>query len=236
MKYIKKFNENTEFDFKNDNEDITDFFHEYYDRDEKNISIEDGVVVDNKFKRDTSYVKNPTKTRKAKLVKVLLGDGTGISYDMKDSFTNLEILSNLLLDLKRFYTISKEEINYVINTDFMGMSVEFIVLGEFIKEDESKSDKIDKYLKEISEYIRGRGYKRQTINGNWLDVRFPKKDDYISGWKSMVYKISNGTTNLENCLPRETKLVEIRNSMLEHGLKISVSGGDQQLVIKLVKL
>lgn len=132
--------------------------------------------------------------------------------------------------------MSEEEINYVINTDFMGISVEFIVLGEFFKEDESKSDKIDKYLKEISEYIRERGHKRQNINGNWLEVRFTKKDDYSYAISQYINKINNGLTNLENCPPHQKKLVEIRNSMFEDGLRMSTSGGDQQLVIKLVKL
>jgi hypothetical protein len=41
--------------------------------------------------------------------------------------------------------------------------------------------------------------------------------------------------NLDNTDERRRVLIEIRNEAWEDGLKFNISGGDQQVVLKLVK-
>jgi hypothetical protein len=154
--------------------------------------------------------------------------------------TDLEMLSNALLDIKRFYALSGEDINYSVNTDYMGLEVSFITLGDMIKPEETQSKKIDEYLKRVKECIKKKGFKKQTINGNWLHMRFPKRGGGPLGWEYSVSEklreIGNGDLTFDmtaNVIDRE--LITIRNEAWEDGLKFNISGGDQQVVLKLIK-
>jgi hypothetical protein len=154
--------------------------------------------------------------------------------------TDLEMLSNTLLDIKRFYDLSGEDVNYTINTDYMGLTVKFITLGDMVKPEESQSSKIDDYLKRIGDCIKRKGHKRQTINGNWLDMRFAKKGGGPLGFdyavSSKLRKIGNAELTFDmtaDVIDRE--LITIRDEAWEDGLKFNISGGDQQVVVKLVK-
>ena len=80
------------------------------------------------------------------------------------------------------------------------------------------------------------GHKRVTLKGNWLDARFAKKNDYSYVISDTLIKVGRGTMNLDN--PRSDRyipLIELRNEAWEDGLKFYISGGDQQVVLKLVK-
>ena len=243
MKHLKSFNENKEEvkEFKNTDDDIRMFFTDYTDESPDALTINNGLVYDGRFIDDTSYMKNPSKYRRAKLITLSVCDADGISTPgMGKCITNLEVLQNLLDDIKRFYALSGEEINYSINTDYSGLEVQFIVLGDVPKAEESQSDKIDGYLQRIKECIKKKGFKRQSIKGNWLDMRFPKKGGGILGFaiamSDKLSKIGSGVIDLDsatNDVDRE--LVVIRNEAWTDGLKFSLSGGDDQVVLKLVK-
>jgi hypothetical protein len=242
MKHLKKFNETTEAkSFKNSDDDIRMFFTDYTDDKTGSLTIENGLVYDGQFITETTYMKDTSKYRRAKLITLDVCDADGISTKgMGKCLTNLEVLQNLLSDIERFYSMSGEEINYSINTDYSGLVVKFITLGDVPGAEESQAEKIDGYLQRVKEWIRKRGHKRQTINGNWLDMRFTKKGaptmgyDYYVGEK--LRKVGEGIYTLDNTTDAsDRELITIRNEAWEDGLKFSISGGDNQVVLKLVK-
>jgi len=242
MKHLRKFNESSEgtVTFKNTDEDIQLFFTDYTDENPNALKITNGLVYDGQFKSDTPYMKDTSKYRRAKLIELNVGKANGVSISSRKCMTDLEMLSNTLLDIKRFYDLSGEDVNYTINTDYMGLTVKFITLGDMIKPEESQSAKIDDYLKRIGDCIKRKGHKRQTINGNWLDMRFAKKGGGPLGFdyaiSSKLRKIGEGILTHENTTNEiDRELITIRDEAWEDGLKFSLSGGDQQVVVKLVK-
>ena len=246
MKHLRKFNEASEetVTFKNTDEDIQLFFTDYSDDDPNALTIKNGLVLkngnDTRFVDDTTYIKDYSKYRRAKLITLRVGKPNGIQLKMGKCMTDLEMLSNTLLDIQRFYDLSGEDINYTINTDYMGLTVEFITLGDMVKSEESQSTKIDEYLKRVAECIKKKGHKKQTINGNWLDMRFAKSGGgpmgYSYGVNEKLRKIGSGELTIDmtaNAIDRD--LITIRNEAWEDGLKFNISGGDNQVVLKLVK-
>jgi hypothetical protein len=242
MKHLRKFNESSEesVTFKNTDEDIQLFFTDYTDENPKALTITNGLVYDGEFKSDTTYMKDTSKYRRAKLIELNVGKADGINISMKKCMTDLETLSNVLLDIKKFYDLSGEDINYTINTDYMGLSVKFITLGDMVKAEESQSTKIDDYLKRVGECIKKKGHKRQTINGNWLDMRFAKKGGGPLGFdyavSNKLRKIGSGELTFDmtaDVIDRE--IITVRDEAWEDGLKFNISGGDNQVVLKLVK-
>jgi hypothetical protein len=245
MKHLKKFNENGEaVAFKNTDQDIQLFFTDYSDENPNALTIKNGLVLRNgndaRFLDDTTYIKDPSKYRRAKLITLRVGKPNGIKLKMGNCMTDLEMLSNTLLDIQRFYNLSGEDVNYTINTDYMGLTVEFITLGDMIKSEESQSTKIDEYLKRVADCIKKKGHKKQTINGNWLDMKFPKIGGgpmgYSYGVSNKLRKIGSG--ELEFDMTTDTidrDLITIRDEAWEDGLKFDISGGDNQVVLKLVK-
>ena len=237
MKHIKKFNESDNITFKNDDDDIRLFFTDYTDENPDSLEIKNGLVYDGRFIDDTSYMKDPSKYRRAKLITLSVCEADGISTPgMGKCVTEIEVLQNLLDDIKRFYDLSGEDVNYSINTDYSGLKVEFIVLGDVPKSEETQSTKIDEYLKRIGECIKKKGHKRQTIKGNWLDMRFPKKGDFDIAIGRKLRRIGSGEINIDNTTDNvDLDLIRIRNEAWEDNLKLDISGGDQQVVLKLVK-
>jgi hypothetical protein len=242
MKHLRKFNESSEesVTFKNTDEDIQLFFTDYTDENPKALKITHGLVYDGEFKSDTTYMKDTSKYRRAKLIELNVGKADGINISMKQCMTDLETLSNVLLDIKKFYDLSGEDINYTINTDYMGLSVKFITLGDMVKPEESQSAKIDDYLKRVGECIKKKGHKKQTINGNWLDMRFAKKGGGPLGFDYAVSDKLRKIGNVEltfnmtaDVIDRE--IITVRDEAWEDGLKFNISGGDNQVVLKLVK-
>jgi len=241
MKHLRKFNESSEesVTFKNTDEDIQMFFTDYTDENPDALTIKNGLIYDGRFLEDTSYMKDPSKYRRAKLITLKVGKPNGIQIQMSKCMTDIEMLSNTLLDIQRFYDLSGEDINYTINTDYTGLTVEFITLGDMIKSEESQASKIDEYLKRIGECIKKKGFKRQSIKGNWLDIKFSKADSrnyYDHGVSNKLGKIGRAELTYDmtaDVVDRE--LITIRNEAWEDGLKFYITGGDQQVVVKLVK-
>ena len=245
MKHLRKFNESSEetVTFKNTDEDIQLFFTDYSDDDPNALTIKNGLVLKNgndaRFIDDTSYIKDPSKYRRAKLITLRVGKTDGVQLHMGKCLTDLEMLSNTLLDIQRFYDLSGEDVNYTINTNYMGLTVEFITLGDMVKPEESKTGKIDEYLKRIGECIKKKGFKRQSIKGNFLDISFTKADSraYLDiGVSNKLRKIGSGELTFDmtaDVIDRE--IITVRDEAWEDGLKFNISGGDNQVVLKLVK-
>lgn len=239
MKYLRKIFED-ENKFKNTDEEILMFFTDYYDEDPNNFSITNVLVFDNKeVVEETPYMKAPSKYRKGKLIKVKIAKPDGIRFSGSSSLTSISVLQDLLSDIERFYDLSGEDINYKIDMNYMGLSVEFLVLGEYMKESDSKVGKVDELLKEFKDLFTKRGF-RPKLKGNSVEIRTSSKKswsaygDYSVDLRSIMNRINNGDINLEN-LPRPNwrDLVEWYNKVQENGLSIKVMGGDHQFLLKL---
>jgi hypothetical protein len=239
MKHLRRFIESQEvreFDEHTD-ADIRQLFTDYTDNDKDSLKIKNVFIVDGHVKDETPYMKDVSKFRKAKMVTLSLGKVDGISIGMDKCMTSFDKLKDVLHEIERFYGLSEEnEINFNIGMDWKGLTVTFIIMGGFAKQEESMSDKIDVYLTRVKEWLKSLGHKRVTLTGNFLDARFAKKGDYAYGISDTLIKVGNGTMNLENTTSeRRRALIEIRNDAWEDGLKFNIGGGDQQVVLKLVK-
>jgi len=239
MKYLRRFIESQdvrEFDEHTD-ADIRQLFTDYTDENPDSLTIKNVFIVDGHVKEETAYMKDVSKFRKAKMVTLSLGKVDGINIGMDKCMTSFDKLKDVLHEIERFYDLSEEkEINFNIGMDWKGLTVTFIIMGGFAKQDESMSDKIDGYLTRVKEWLRSLGHGRATLTGNFLDARFAKKGDYAFGVSDTLYKIGQGTMNLDNTTSESRRaLIEIRNEAWEDGLKFNIGGGDQQVVLKLVK-
>jgi hypothetical protein len=241
MKHLKKFNEDNnvrEFDEYSD-EDIKMLFTDYTDEDPDSLKIENVLIYDGRVIKETPYMKDVSKYRKAKVVTLDLGDLDGISLPGMSGkcSTSFDKIQKVIKEIDRFYDLSEEkEVNFNIGMDWSGLKITFVLMGGYAKQEETMSDKIDGYLIRAKEWLNSMGHKRVTIKGNWLDARFAKKNDYSFGISDTFYKVGNGTMNLDN--PRSDRyipLIELRNEAWEDGLKFDISGGDQQVVLKLVR-
>jgi hypothetical protein len=240
MKYLRKIFED-ENKFKNTDEEILMFFTDYYDENPDNFSIKNVLVFDNeRVVEETPYMKTPSKYRKGKLIKVKIAKPDGIIFSGSSSLTSISVLQDLLSDIERFYDLSGEDVNYKIDMNYMGLSVEFLVLGEYMKDSDSKVGKVDELLKEFKELFTKRGF-RPKLKGNSVEIRTSAKKswsaygDYSVDLRSIMNKINNGDINLEN-LPRPNwrDLVEWYNKVQENRLSIKVMGGDHQFLLKLI--
>lgn len=242
MKHLKKFNESVETKtFKNTDSDIRVFFTDYTDDKPDSLTIKNGLIYNGRVVEETTYMKDPSKYRRCKVITLDIDQPeNGIITSGGKCMTDLDSLSNVIEDIKRFYALSGEEVNYIINSDYSGLSVTFITLGDIPRSEESQSDKIDGYLQRVKEWIRKKGHKKQTIGGNWLDMRFSKKGAPSFGWDYYVSrklrKVADGILTLDNTTDDvDRDLINIRNEAWEDGLKFELSGGDNQVVLKLVK-
>ena len=239
MKYLRRFIESQEvreFDEHTD-ADIRQLFTDYTDEDPDSLKIKNVFIVDGHVKEETTYMKDASKFRKAKMVTLSLGKVDGINIGMDKCMTSFDKLKDVLHEIERFYDLSEEkEINFNIGMDWKGLIVTFIIMGGFAKQEESMSDKIDGYLTRVQDWLKSMGQKRVTLTGNWLDTRFAKKGDYATVVSDTLYKVGQGTMNLDNTTSESRRaLIEIRNEAWEDGLKFNIGGGDQQVVLKLVK-
>jgi hypothetical protein len=241
MKHLKKFNENDhvrEFDEYSD-DDIKLLFTDYTDNDPDSLKIENVLIYNGSVIKETPYMKDVSKYRKAKVVTLSLGELDGISLPGMSGkcSTSFDKIQKVIKEIDRFYDLSEEkEVNFNIGMDWHGLTITFILMGGFAKQEETMSDKIDDYLKRIKELIAKKGHKRNTLKGNWLDMRFAKKGDYDIAISTKLMKIGNGDITLQNVRNDiDEDIIKVRNEAWEDGLKFDISGGDQQVVLKLVR-
>jgi hypothetical protein len=230
---MNNFNENTD-------DQIKMIFNDYKQAHE--LRIDNALLLNNKIIKETTYLKyDPSKYRKAKLVKVNLGNGNGIELESMqgktiNSFEDLQNINNLV---KNFYKklLKNYEINYHINMDWKGIEITFILIGQTLDNNASQSNLINYYLLSIQKLLKLKGNKRSKLSGNWLDIKFSKKNDYSWAFSDKLKKIGNGTIKLNDTINIiDMEIVKIRNDAHENNLKFDISGGDQQVVIKFAKI
>lgn len=237
MKYLQKHPITINESFSKKDTEILEFFSEYYDEDPNNFKIENVFVYKNQFVKEvTPYVKNTKDYRKGKMVTVRVdGSPNGPSYRMSKFSTSLETLKNILSDLERFYDITGEKVNYKIITDFTGVSIEFLVMGEPLSEDINRTNIIDRLLKELKDIFVSKGF-RPKVKGNWFEVRTKGKKgmsiygDYSIDLVTQFNKIKNG----DELGPRYVDFIEWYNKVTDENLNIYLTNGDHQFVLKIV--
>lgn len=246
MKHLRKFNENENKSFKNTDDDIKMFFGDYIDNDSDCLTIENALVYNGDVVSETSYMKDPSKYRRCKVVTLTVGEGGGVELQGMGGkcFTSFDVLKRVVNDIERFYAVLEEEVNYTIQNDYSGLEITFVTLGESMSESDTKKDKIDKYIQELKDIYTKYFKKRSKINGNWFEVRTTKAEakesmyrDYSFNLRTFMGKINDGTINQNNADSDSKKaLVDLRNRMENGGITMSIGGGDHQMVIKLVNI
>jgi len=241
MKHLKKFNENDhvrEFDEYSD-DDIKLLFTDYTDNDPDSLKIENVLIYNGSVIKETPYMKDVSKYRKAKVVTLNLGELDGISLPGMSGkcSTSFDKIQKVIKEIDRFYDLSEEkEVNFNIGMDWHGLTITFVLMGGYAKDEESLSDKIDDYLKRVKDLIIKKGHKKNTLKGNFLDMSFPKKGGYDLAIHNKLTRIGSGQLTTQNTTNEtDLEIIKVRNEAWEDGLRFHISGGDQQVVLKLVR-
>lgn len=236
MRHIKRYNENTQVvktDFKNSDEDIIQSFIDYHD--DGRLTIKNHFLFNNQVVDETVYMKDTSKYKKCKVITLQLEKTNGIKVGMDSCITDIDTLEKAIDDIKRFYILMEEEVNYIIKHDFMGLSIKFITTGGSINSSESLSDQIDLWNERLKAAYIKKGFKTFKINGNWFEIK-SSKDKVLNMYIALI-KINDGETTLDNNTnDQNTDIINIRNEAFEKGLKFYISGGDNQIIIKFVKI
>jgi hypothetical protein len=229
---IRKFNESVNID----NEEIKLMFPDYLHS--NSIEIEDKYLIDNKVIDKTPYIKDPSKVQHCKVVTISVGEGDGIKLSDGKCMTDFEMLEDIIAELKRFYLFHNEDINFFINTDYMGIQIKFVIKGEYLELKDSKADLVTKHLNALKDAIKGKksslnpGY-RIKVSNNWLEMG--GRD--AGSIRSTLYRVINGQYNREHIYYTQSslikKLVDWYEKVVEDDLGVSVGGGDNQLVVKM---
>lgn len=241
---IKKFNEsNIEEEFVT-NQEIEEFFYEWTDEEEGKLEIKEILIVEDKFNKSgrvipyTTYIKNPSKTKKGKLVTLTIKKPNGVNLSsvssMSNSFTDFKTLEKALNDIKRFYIHTGEkEINYQINNSYRGLELLFIVSGPIMLKTETKVEDIDSLLGELKD-IFSTHFRNIDLRGNWLEIRIPKRRESEDPRWWSIFRNDDYIPQPNNII--EQKISNWKNKVREKGFDLDISGGDLQAVFKLKKL
>jgi hypothetical protein len=218
------------------NEEILDCFIDYSD--EGSVTITDGWIDGDKFieKKEHFGKHDLNKTRRAKLVKIKIGEyegGIHIDHNFYESSMPLTIMNDViksLSELKRFHDLTDQEITFSIANRSDKIYLSIIIPLEFVKEEELNLDVVNDFLKEIKLALDKTsllGKKRKKLSSNWLEMKFRDWRDCLS-WGNEILKMNNG-----NC--RFSDLNEIGDRIVKAGWKVYIDGGDTQVIIRLKK-
>ncbi len=223
--------------FKYSDEEIGDFFIDYVD--DKKFTIVSGYLTkDDTFFTDVAGV-NKT-TRKCKMVTIRLDDvAKGIQGPGggNRALTNFDTLNRVLSEIKTFYARSGESPNFSIEPIWEDIEINFFIVGGLVEEaDTGLQDKIIKFQKELLQICKNRGYRRVSLkNNNWCEIRTPVRDreNLYYGITNVFSRLQNGNITVND---RNQPLIDWYQRLTADGLTIYRTGGDNQIVIKLVEI
>lgn len=242
MKHLKRIFEDKETnDFKNDNDEILLFFTDYYDA--GNFQIKDVMVHDDGTSKriisETSYMRNPSEYRRAKLIKITIPTDNKIYFQNSGpTFNSTNVLDDLLHDIKRFYAMTGEEINFQFENSYVGLKVNILTMGPSFDEGDSQIKEIDELIKELNIIFRENQF-RPRISGPSLELKTSAKrslsryGDYSIELRRLLTRILSGEINGGTKLT--DKLVSWVNKVTESGFNLDITGGDHQVIIKIKK-
>jgi hypothetical protein len=108
----------------------------------------------------------------------------------------------------------------------MGISFKLVVITGDYDESQSKQKEIDSLFKELETIMKSKR-KRPIIKGNWFEIRG------TSNYRYTFNKLRNGELNVDGG-EFNAILIDWFQKVQDLNLTISISGGDNQVVIKLV--
>ena len=223
------------------NDDIIDCLSEYSDN--NNLNITDGFIEPSGIagcgnftdKKDIFSKNDIGKTRKAKLVKILLSkEEKCIFVDGKRSMpiSIIEEMQKLISEIERFNNLidSDDEISFLFQSSYDGIYLYLIIPLSHVDDSHLNSNLVEDFLKEIKKALgktQTFGKKRAKVRSNWLEYRFTNWNDAIS-WGNEIVKMNNGQCRFQ-------ELNEIGERIIRAGWKVYDGGGDKQLIIRLKK-
>lgn len=230
------------------------FFTDYTDENPDSLTITNGLFNGDRIVKETPYMKDVSKYQRCKIIELTVAEADGIYIDSTSHgnwgkcLKSFEILDNVVQDIKRFYELSGEDVNYTINMSCNELVVTFITMGDKIKPEESHAGKIDTYLLELKNILKDK-YKRIKITGNWLEVRTPKTgpnrgfmgdysfylSEFLRNVRNNVYTIDNTEENDRPSTKYRLALINWKNKISNDGFIMDISGGDHQSIVQLKK-
>lgn len=251
---IRRFNEAATQGWDSVEDDIRLLFSDYTDLDDGALKITDCHVEYNSTykegrlitRKDVNFGVNRTALAKLVELQFDMSEEKGIdevesqiTFNTGTCMTNLDKLQEAIELVQRFYIARNDDnVNFNIENDNGVLVLMFVVVGPDIEKKEDKSPKIKEWLKRMADLIAGYQKKRPVLKDNWLEFRYsPSQSDMEWGTKIRLSKIADGTHE-EVSSPQQAAYVkalkEIRDEAWEEGLKLSIGGGDRQVVIKFV--
>lgn len=233
MKFLRKYNESANGTEKLSDQDIIDFFSEWYDDDPSSVEIND-IIINTRTKdvlKPTTYFSNVDDFIKGKMIKLLISESNGLSLSGTDCLTDFNVLESAISTIKRFYIYAGEDdINYSINNDYDGLTVTFIVKGDKVKSSDKST--IDELLGELKNLFKKK-YKSVIQKENWLEIKHPRNKPWNDCLmiQRFIKNLFNG--HYDNNTERYGEWVNWKNKVLDKGLNIKISGGDYQSVFSL---
>ncbi len=249
---IKRFNEAATQGWDSVENDIRLLFSEYTDLDDEALKITDcHVEYNTKYKegrlitrKDVNFGVNRTALAKLVELQFDMSEEKGIDEDESQftfntgtCMTDLDKLQEAIELVQRFYIARNDNnVNFNIENDNGVLVLMFVVVGPDIDKKEDKMPKVNGWLRRMADLIAGYQKKRPVLKDNWLEFRYsPSQSDMEWGTKIRLSKIADGTHE-EVSSPQQAAYVkalkEIRDEAWEEGLKLSIGGGDRQVVIK----
>ena len=253
---IRRFNEAATENWDNVENDIRLLFSEYTDQDDDTLKITDchveynGMYKEGRLviKKGVNFGTNRTAVAKLVELKFDMSDETGIdevesqfTFNTGTCMTDLDKLQEAIEIVQRFYIARNDNnVNFNIENDNGVLVLMFVVVGPDIEKKEDKMPKVNGWLRRMADLIAGYQKKRPVLKDNWLEFRYSSSQSMMhTGTLTRLRKIAEDRHQEVN--PQDTKqaeyvkaLKEIRDEAWEEGLKLSIGGGDKQVVIKFV--
>jgi hypothetical protein len=253
---IRRFNEAATENWDNVENDIRLLFSEYTDQDDDTLKITDchveynGMYKEGRLviKKGVNFGTNRTAVAKLVELKFDMSDETGIdevesqfTFNTGTCMTDLDKLQEAIEIVQRFYIARNDNnVNFNIENDNGVLVLMFVVVGPDIEKKEDKMPKVNGWLRRMADLIAGYQKKRPVLKANWLEFRYsPSQSMMHTGTIRRLRKITDGTHEEVNATDTKQAeyvkaLKEIRDEAWEEGLKLSIGGGDRQIVIKFV--
>lgn len=235
---MKKFTEVE--DFKHSNEEIEDFFWEFVDS--RKFKLIDGYIrpSDNRFFTETAAVS--PKDRRAKHIVVDIDKmANGIqTYQDGKCLTSFDSLLSAINIAKKFFQRTGYDINYQILQNFDDVEVHIYLVGGLVTTSQlDTKNEINTSLSELQGYLKEYKFKRVSLQTNFLDIRTPVKDRDLDTW---LFRTLRNAGNLNaDVYNEESKTRKLFNNLnawankVNPNYEIVLSGGDNQVVVKLKK-
>lgn len=210
--------------FKYSDDEIEDFFIEYIDA--KQFTLTTGFInSEMRFSTDIGSISKNTK--QCKHIKIVIEDiAKGKSMD------DIEKLHKIITTIRAFYLRSGEQPNYVIETRWDDVEINFYIIGDIADTTHMKIKETIKSLQsELVTILKGRGYKRVSQKSdNWVEVLTPKKGNADMILLDILRRANQDilTVNAHN-----QPLIDWIGKIRQSGLQFTTPLGDNQVVIKL---